>query len=36
MEAAKKSKIDHTTPLIGEAVVIDARYPRENWWTNTK
>jgi L-ascorbate metabolism protein UlaG (beta-lactamase superfamily) len=31
-EAAKKAGIDYTTPMIGEAVILDSAYPKYEWW----
>ena len=30
--AAKKAGIEYTTPMIGEAVVLDNCYPKSEWW----
>jgi len=31
-EAAKSAGVDYTTPMIGEAVVLDVHYPKMEWW----
>jgi L-ascorbate metabolism protein UlaG (beta-lactamase superfamily) len=31
-DAAKKNGVGYTTPMIGEAVVIDEYYPKTEWW----
>lgn len=32
--AAEKAGVAYTTPLIGEPVVLDEYYPKNNWWVN--
>jgi L-ascorbate metabolism protein UlaG (beta-lactamase superfamily) len=32
--AADKANVQYTTPMIGEAVILDESYPKTKWWVN--